>query len=413
MKILVLASTIPADSEDRVPRFVLDQARAICEIDTSVSIDLLAPHTPSSHRHAWPRPETVDGRVMHYRFRYSPRRCEHLTAQGILPKISQNKLYSLLLPLLVLGQFWATLRHVRTVRPDVIYAHWFTPQALAAFAVSVLTSTPFGFTTHASDVIVWERLGLIGRYLVTVVVRRARFVTAVSSQTANKLFYMLRGTTLEETRGRIALLPMGVDSQGTDTKNGDPKHVVVVARLVEKKGIRYLIEAWPEVLKSVPDASLTIAGDGPLREKLEQQARESRARIEFPGYILGKAKDELLQSAGVIALPSVVAADGDADGLPVALLEGLSRGCIAVASDASGAQDILTDGRNGFVVPAASVAALVEALVRSMTMSAHDRRQMTIAARRTAESFTWPRIARAHLGLLRDCLHGTLEDPAS
>ncbi len=402
MKILVLASTVPADDDDRVPRFVTDQARAMADADAVVEIDVLAPHTPSSHALDWPRPVTDDGRVRQYRHRYTLRRWETLTAQGIMPALSRNPAAILLVPALMFGQFFATWRFVRRARPDVIYAHWFTPQALTARVVGRLTGTPFGFTTHASDVAVWKRFGPPGRWVVRSVVRRARFMTAVSNQTAEKLLEMLRGSTLVETRERLRIVPMGVDVAATDPRPGDPCHVGIVARLVEKKGVEVLLRAWPSVVSAVPDARLTVAGDGPQRNELEELANALGLDVSFPGYVVGPAKELLLDDIGIVVQPSIVARDGDADGLPVALLEGLARGKIGVASDASGAQDIVVDGVDARLVAAGDPDALAQALVDVLLLSSVQRADMARAARRTARSLAWPKVADVHLAIIRE-----------
>src|SRR5690606_8274738 len=142
---------------------------------------------------------------------------------------------------------------------------------------------------------------------------------------------------------------MGVECRVEHSTSGDPRHAVVIARLVEKKGIHVLLEAWSAVLSAVPGARLTIAGTGPEEQRLRMMIRERGLTVDMPGYVMGQAKAELLASAGVIVQPSVIASDGDADGLPVALLEGIAAGCLPVASDASGAQDIIETGHNGYV----------------------------------------------------------------
>src|SRR5690554_6204273 len=183
---------MPAHADDAVPRFVLDQALSLAAADPSVRIRILAPHTPSSRARDWPQPESADGRVTQHRFGYAPRRLETLTSRGIMPAIRANRAMAAVIPLLLWGERRALLREVRRERPDVIYAHWFTPQAIVASGVARRATIPFGFTTHASDVEVLRRLGPIGTAIVRRVTRRARFVTAVSRQTAARLLQFFK-----------------------------------------------------------------------------------------------------------------------------------------------------------------------------------------------------------------------------
>src|SRR5690606_18022351 len=139
------------------------------------------------------------------------------------------------------------------------------------------------------------------------------------------------GTRLQELSDRIHVIPMGIELPESATGPGDPHHALIVARLVEKKGIDVLLDAWPQVVSQVPDAVLTIAGDGPLRDHLSKRVGGLGLDIRMPGYVTGDSKADAVAAAGIVVQPSVVAADGDADGLPVALLEGLAAGRIGVA----------------------------------------------------------------------------------
>ncbi|MFN3866323.1 MAG: glycosyltransferase, partial [Demequina sp.] len=282
--------------------------------------------------------------------------------------------------------------------------------------------------THASDVAVMRRLGPVGTGVVRRVTRRAAAVTAVSRQTAAKLLAFFDGTEREALERAIAVAPMGIDAQPDDQPNAHPDNpaaragshhtVAVIARLVEKKGIHVLLEAWPDVLATVPDARLLIGGDGPWRERLERQA-SGLAGVEFHGYVTGPAKVALEAQATLVAVPSVVAADGDSDGLPVAALEAWGRGAFVVASDASGAHELLEgagigegtgvdsgaapDPRSaaGVVVPAGDAAALASAIIDAMTRGEPARRRSAAAGRALAHSLTWQALAPAMLERLR------------
>lgn len=398
--VLMTASTFPASATDPVPRFVLDQALTMAEQSRGLKIVVLTPHTPVSHSRQWPQNESEDGRVVQYRFHYAPRRLETLTAYGIMPALSANPARVFLVPGLFIAQFFALWKLARRVRPNVIYAHWFTPQALTAKAVSILTGIPFGFTTHASDVAVWSRLGCVGRKVVSSVTKDAAFVSAVSTQTASKLLdFFPAGGRRNAVKGRLAIIPMGVTVPPGPIEDGNPRHAFIIARLVEKKGLQVLLEAWPLVTKKVPDAVLTIAGKGPLEGELRAQAVKRGLDIRFPGYVTGAAKEQVFQDGGVVLQPSVVAETGDSDGLPVALLEGLARGRIAVASDASGAQDLLVDGTSGYLVPAGNADELAQAIVKAMLLCPRQRAQMAVRARAQVSTLSWPRMAAKQLSL--------------
>ena len=114
------------------------------------------------------------------------------------------------------------------------------------------------------------------------------------------------------------------------------RRVLFVGRLVEKKGAEYLIRAFARVRDAVPDAQLVIVGDGPLRPSLEALARSLGVIAEFVGSISSDASREQMHHARVLCVPSVTAANGDTEGLPMVVLEALACG-LPVATSAKGA----------------------------------------------------------------------------
>ena len=153
MKVLVVASTFPASDVDDTPAFVKHLVVALVRSFPHLQVDVLAPQwldrTPPHIRH-----EHYD----EYRFPYFwPRTWQRLAGRGILPTIQQRRILALMLPFLFLFEGVALMRHVTRRRPDVIYAHWFTPQGVVAAVVSRLTGVPYVLTSHAEDVRVWNK----------------------------------------------------------------------------------------------------------------------------------------------------------------------------------------------------------------------------------------------------------------
>jgi glycosyltransferase involved in cell wall biosynthesis len=406
--VLVIASTFPSSVSDPVPAFVRDQVVAISQLHPELTISVLAPHDRRSATADFSSHEGYDEHRFHYVW---PRRAESLAGRGIMPALRQNPALYATVPFLFLGEFFAALTLTRRVRPAVIYAHWFTPQAVIASWVSTLTRTPFVFTTHASDVDVWRRVPFFGPRLVRAVTRRASAISAVSTRSRDKLTAFLG----EGAGGdRIHVIPMGVsvpdvattpDERATlrRSRNLDSHFVLLsIGRLVEKKGLHHLLAALNTIGADLPEWTLVIAGDGPLREDLQRTAAEFglAERVRFVGYVTGRDKEEWLQSADALVVPSVVASDGDAEGLPVALLEGLAHGLICVATNESGADDVLTHGVDGFLCSQKDEAALAALLRDVCELDATARRDVGSKARARAQSFRWDSIAAAHYDLL-------------
>jgi glycosyltransferase involved in cell wall biosynthesis len=161
-------------------------------------------------------------------------------------------------------------------------------------------------------------------------------------------------------------------------------HVLFVGRLVEKKGCAKLLAAMERVEKRHPGARLTVMGDGPLRGELEAHARERLRRCTFAGAEPHAVVRRVMETATVLAVPSVPAANGDCEGLPTVIPEAMERGLPVVAFDGSGAEEAIEDGVNGWLAEAGDEEALAEALLRVLRDPARGR-QMGGEARRHVE----------------------------
>ena len=134
--------------------------------------------------------------------------------------------------------------------------------------------------------------------------------------------------------------------------------VGVVARLEPEKGHPTLLEAWPLVLRAVPDAYLLIVGEGSRREALEAQARD--LRIAHRVVFTGRRDDVPAVTAAldVAVLPSYREAQG------LSILEAMALSRPVVASNVGGIPEMITDGVTGLLVPAHDAPALAEAITR-------------------------------------------------
>lgn len=179
-------------------------------------------------------------------------------------------------------------------------------------------------------------------------------------------------------RARIELQAMGVDPARFRRSRPQPggRHVIAVGRLVEKKGFVHLIEAAADARLD----RLTLVGDGPERAALELRAQELGVLVEFAGARDPAEVPGLLEDADVLAVPSVVAADGDRDALPVVVQEALAMELPVVVSDVMGLPEVVQDTW-GRVVPAGDSAALAAALADVLDRPPPERADMGRAGR--------------------------------
>jgi glycosyltransferase involved in cell wall biosynthesis len=411
LKILVTASTLPRRVDDAVPSFVLDQVLALKRVRPDFEFRMLAPHDPGASVD-----EVIDGVRIH-RFRYAwPERLQLLAYPAILPNLRRRPWLWLLVPALLVAETAALFRLARAFRPQVVYSHWFTPQALAGHLVTRLLGITHVFTTHSSDVEVLRRVPLLGPPLVRHIARHCRAFTAVSRRTASRLQACFAPAAWTPIASRLRIVPMGVDTaalagSGPEGRRraraalelDDVPVLLFMGRLTAKKGLAFLLAALAGLRNTGRAVRLLVAGDGDQREEIvaELHRLDLGSSVRLLGYVTGERKRECLLAADLLVIPSIIAADQDAEGLPVVLLEGMAAGCVCVATDVSGADDVLTDGVEGFLVAGSSPrtlsAQLAATIARVLDMSPLDRDAVAARAAARAQDFDWVVIARQHV----------------
>ncbi|MES1209769.1 MAG: glycosyltransferase [Pseudomonadota bacterium] len=198
-----------------------------------------------------------------------------------------------------------------------------------------------------------------------------------------ELCEMLREIGVPPEKLRVHRLGIDVArfTAGPRHDDADPL-VVMVARFVPKKGLIYGIRAFAQVRHVTGRGRLVIAGDGPLRPKLEAAAREAdiAAHVEFAGPLPHDQVAALLTTADVLMAPSVTTADGDRESGTIVVKEASAAGCVPLVTWHGGLPEIVEDGRTGFLVPERDVETLarrLEDLLRDPAL----RRRMAQAGR--------------------------------
>jgi colanic acid/amylovoran biosynthesis glycosyltransferase len=140
--------------------------------------------------------------------------------------------------------------------------------------------------------------------------------------------------------------------------------VLTVARLTDKKGVEYGIRAVAKALEKYPRLEYKIAGDGPLREKLQCLIADLRVgdSVKLVGW---KSQDEiaqLLQKSDIVLAPSVTAENGGEEGIPGVIMEAFAQGLPVVSTYHAGIPEVVQDRESGFLVPERDVDALAEKL---------------------------------------------------
>jgi colanic acid/amylovoran biosynthesis glycosyltransferase len=172
---------------------------------------------------------------------------------------------------------------------------------------------------------------------------------------------------------KIVVHHLGVNANRFPAKtygnNADPSiGVLTIARLVEKKGVAYGIEAVARLAGRYPQLHYQIVGDGPLRPALEDLIgrRGLTSRVKLMGW---KSQEEVagfLRQADILLAPSVTGEDGDEEGTPTVLIEALAHGIPVISTYHGAIAEVVPDGQAGFLVPERDAGALAEKLAHTI-----------------------------------------------
>lgn len=257
-------------------------------------------------------------------------------------------------------------RWLRRERIDILHCHLFTASLHAAGVARMAGVSAVIETCHGPEA--W-RMGkrLRGSFWIDRQVGRLvdRYI-AVSQAAArhlieNKGIPRTKISVIHNGRDLERYHPLGAQERAETRRalglGGDPA-LLVLARLDDQKGHRFLIDAIGQLVRRWPRLTALFAGDGPLKDALSAQcaALGLGGRVRFLGY-----RDDiprLLAAADVVVLPSLY------EGLPLAAIEALAAGRPLVASAVDGTPEVVIDGETGLLVPPADPLALAAAIER-------------------------------------------------
>lgn len=145
---------------------------------------------------------------------------------------------------------------------------------------------------------------------------------------------------------------------------GEPIKVLTIARLVEKKGVAFAIDAVSRLLSKGEKIEYTVVGDGMLREKLQQLIEDMgiERQVKLLGWKTHEEVRMLLEESHVLVAPSLTSGSGDQEGIPNAIKEAMASGLPVISTFHSGIPELVTDGVSGFLVPERDAASLADSL---------------------------------------------------
>jgi len=335
VKVTVLTTSYPRTREDVAGRFVADAVEHVRR--RGVEVEVVSP---------------LDFR--HHGIAYG---------SGIVGNLRRRPARALLLPLMLRGLRRAAWRASRD--SDLVHAHW-----LPLGWVAMRLERPFVVQLWGTDVELARRAPWLARRIL----RRARLTLCAS----NALADAARELGAQEVR----VIGSGVELPPSVGEEAKPPEVLYAGRLSAEKGILDLLAAADNGMK------LTIAGDGPLRERVPDAL----------GFVTHDQLGPLYERAAVVAVPS------HREGFGVVCAEAMAHGRPVVAGAVGGLLDLVVHEETGLLVPPRDVQALREALHRLLADEKLRARLGANARRRAEETLSWDRVTDRTLAAYEEAL---------
>lgn len=183
-------------------------------------------------------------------------------------------------------------------------------------------------------------------------------------------------------RHKVPVVYNGVDCKRYDLPRvpSDKIRLVTVGNVYNVKNYAFLVDCFAEACRDVPEATLTIVGDGVLRGAIEEQIASLglSERVKITGVV--PDVENYLADADIYVASSIF------EGLPISMLEAMSAGLPVISTNVGGVHDIIKDGKNGILVPSGDKKAYVAAL-RALVTDADRRRAYGETAKRLSVKY--------------------------
>lgn len=347
MKILVLTTTFPRWINDAIPAFVYDLSKRLQEKGHEIIV--LAPHHEGAKKY-----EIIDGMKI-YRFPYFyPVKYQRLVYDGgILSNLKRSHLAKIQFPLLFLSELYYSLKIIRKEKINLIHSNWIIPSGLIGAICRKIFEIKHIVTIHGTDIFMIKKLKVF-RTICSFILRNSDQITANSNYTKDTLL-----SIDSKVEDKVEIIPMGVDTsifnpiyEKIPIKHEINHLILSVGRLVEQKGIKYLIMSMKYVIKEFTNCKLLVCGSGSESVNLKNLTNELELNnnVIFTGHIKHEELPIYYTSADIFVMPSIETHQGENEGLGIVILEAMACGTPVIGSNVGGIKDIIKDNKNGFLI---------------------------------------------------------------
>ncbi len=277
---------------------------------------------------------------------------------------------------------------------DILHVHMLPRDGHAGWLTAGALGVPCALTVHGTDIFHYFIPGK------TPWKRNRAIAGGVDALMAVSSLLMSRVRPYRGEDRISCIVPNGVDlSLVPETTHNRPRAVISVGTLKARKCMDRTLEAFARLAGEYPDATLTIVGIGEMEAQLRARIAQLGLgeRVIMTGGLPHERVIELMAQSDLFVLPSW------GEGYGIVYIEAMAAGCIAVGAAGEGIEDTITDGENGFLVPAGDIDA-TERVMRKVFSDGEAYAALRERGRLAARALTWERNAQTVEGIYEEAI---------
>jgi len=395
MKVLFIVTSFQRDENDVINPWMIETIQQLKSRGVEVTVYTSAWRGLGDHE---------VGGILVRRFHYCPRALEILSHKRTIPdQIKDNKLKTLLVVPYMLFGLLRLRKLLKKEHFDIIHVHWPFPLAIFGYFAARWASAPVVNEFYGVE-LRWVRNKMpVFMPFIRWILKTSDLVVAISSHTRSEIERI--------AHVRIEIVPYGspvppmTEQRTADKDPSRTRRVLFVGRLVERKGVEFLVRAMKKLDLPFP-VELDIVGAGPEEENLRNLVQQMGLadRVNLAGRVSNVELKEYYASCDCFVLPAIIDSRGDTEGLGVVLIEALSYRKPVVASALGGIVDIIHHEKTGLAVPEKDPKTLAGAISRLLTDQNLSRRLAEDGYKFVQRYFDWNRITDKWLSLYQELI---------
>jgi len=398
LKVIVTTSTFKNYESSNSPDFINQLIDNIVSQKKDIDFLILKPMNEDGIKFY----ENENYKVKSYRYFY-PSRFQNLSSYGLKPSLKKNKLNLFKIFLLCTSQFFSLLATSLKFKPDFIYCHWFFPQAVIAYLVTRITKVKYFYTSHGSDVLIFNNFGQFGKLIIKKVTNASEKYTGVSSRILNEINKNFEQVDLDKSKFRT--IPMGISDKLSLERDSfkiskEKLNFLFIGRLIDYKGIDVLLKALSKYKDGKSNFELNILGEGVEKSNLQKLSKNLGLddNVNFLGFKNFEDRNKFIKDCDLFFVPSKENKD-EIEGGPLTLIEAMSFGKICIVSNSIGFQDYCNP-INSFSFESGNSDSLLNAIRLFEKQNEDQLKRISLEASKVSAKFKYSNIAKEHIDFL-------------